>query len=355
MILKQWADSPKEEAKMKALKIASALLAGVAISAGVILKSRVQTMHSLRHIGGKLYKINYKANYNLDKLLATGVKDVAGLTSFVSKELFFGYPIEVNEQICGCTSFACESPTGELLVGRNFDYPKTGVLLVETKPKNGYASRAMMCLEHLGISVEEGTTPETFMGKAMALAAPYACVDGINEKGLHVSVLELQSTPTAQNRGKPPIITTVAVRMLLDKCASVEEAVAMLAEYDMYSSAGSPYHFLIADAAGNTVVVEWPDPEQEMVVLNHSYVTNFQLAEGKDKGKGGGDDRYGIVEEALKKSGGVLSQEEVMATLADAGVPWNGYWCTNWSVVYNLRDFGMRICCDMEFDTVYEV
>ena len=357
---------------MKPLKIIAALLGAATLSAAAILYKRIRTMLSIRHIGEMLYKVEYRADYKLDKLLAKGVKDVAQLTSFVSKELFFGYPIDVNEQISGCTSFAAKSPEGEPLAGRNFDYPKTGILLVHTKPKKGYESYSMVCLEHLGISVESDTgpakdasgeasaasrkgSPETLLGKAMILAAPYACVDGFNEKGLHVAVLELSTTPTAQDTGKPPIVTTVAVRMLLDKCATTEEAVTMLGQYDMFSSAGSPYHFFITDISGNSVVVEWPDPVQEMVVLKQSYVTNFQLAEGKDKGKGGGDARFAIVAEALGGADGTLSEEEVMQTLEAAGVKWTGTWGTNWSIVYNLSNFSMKICCHMDYDTVYEV
>ena len=39
----------------------------------------------------------------------------------------------------------------------------------------------------------------------------------------------------------------------------------MLEQYDMHSSAGSCYHFQIADAGGNSAVVEYVD--NELVVL----------------------------------------------------------------------------------------
>jgi len=340
---------------MKALKLIALALGAITLSTAAILYKRIRTMLSIRHIGGKLYKVDYHADYKLDKLLTKGVKDVDGLTSFVSKELFFGYPVEAREQISGCSSFAATSPTGEPLAGRNFDYPITEMLLVKTQPKKGYKSYAMMCLAHLGISTEGEIKPDALMGKAMMLAAPFACVDGFNEKGLHVAVLELATTQTAQNTGKTPIITTVAVRMLLDKCATTDEAVKLLAKYDMFSSAGSPYHFFITDASGKSVVVEWPDPEQKMVVLDANYVTNFQLADGKDKGRGGGDERFNTIGTALANSNGVLSEEEVMETLAAAGVKQNGTWGTNWSIVYNLRNFSMKMSLEMDYDTVYEV
>jgi len=331
------------------------ILVAMILAALAILFTRIRTMSSIKRIGKTLYRVNYRANYKLDKLLQKGVNDVAKLTSFVSKHIFFGYPIKVKEQISGCSSFAATAPDGDLLAGRNFDYPKTSQLLVHTKPKKGYASYSMVCLAHLGISEEGGTSPESLMGKAMILASPFACVDGMNEKGLHVAVLELTTKPTAQNTGKTPIITTVSVRMLLDKCATTDEAVEMLSNYDMFSSAGSPYHFLITDATGNTVIIEWPDPDQTMVVLPQSYVTNFQLAEGNFKGAGGGEERYKIIENALDKSQHTLSEDDVMKVLQAVRVEFNGNWGTIWSIVYNISEKSMKIRCNTDYENIYKI
>jgi len=335
-------------------KLLTLLIAVITIAPIAVLFKRIRTILSIKHIGQKFYTVNYHADYRLDKLLAKGVKNVAELVSFVSKEIFFGYPIKVNEIISGCTCFAAKSEAGEILVGRNFDYPHTGKLLVHTKPKNGFASYSMVCLSHLNISEEAGTMPETLMGKLMTLSAPFACVDGINEKGLHVSVLELSTAPTAQNTGKTAIITTVAVRMLLDKCATTVEAVEMLSKYDMFSSAGNPYHFFISDTAGYTVIVEWPDPKQEMVVLNLTYATNFQLAEGKDKGAGGGHNRYETVAKTLEKSQGVLTEDEAMKLLDAVKAKGSNSWGTQWSIVYNINNRSLKICCDTNYDKMYE-
>ena len=331
-------------------------LAGIALfsTLAAILYKRVKTLLKIRHIGGKLYKVDYAADYKLEKLLSKGVKNTNDLISFMSKEMYMGYPIKINEQISGCTSFSAVSPDGKRLVGRNFDYPKTGMLLVRTKPRGGYASYSMVCLSHINVMEEAGTMPETMLGKLMILCAPYACVDGMNEKGLHVSVLELQTEPTAQETGKTGIITTVAVRMLLDKCATTDEAVRMLGEYDMHSSAGSPYHFFITDAVGNSVVVAWP--QQEMAVTKVAQVTNFQLADGKDKGMGMGHDRYKTAEWTLGKRDGVLDEDEAMKLLGEVGVSFEGRnWGTLWSIVYNIDELTLSICTEMDYATVYKV
>ena len=64
-------------------------------------------------------------------------------------------------------------------------------------------------------------------------------MDGINEKGLCVAVLMIEdSDVTEQDTGKPGITTTTAVRLLLDQAADVDEAIRLLEQYDMNSSAG---------------------------------------------------------------------------------------------------------------------
>ena len=82
---------------------------------------RFRTMKGIRQIEGDLYRINYHADYKLDKLLMKGVKNTNDLIKFVSKELFFGYPIKIEENLSACTAFVATTPEGKQIVGRNFD------------------------------------------------------------------------------------------------------------------------------------------------------------------------------------------------------------------------------------------
>ena len=89
----------------------------------------------------------------------------------------------------------------------------------------------------------------------VTLAAPYAPLDGMNEKGLAVGVLLIDTTPTNQNTKKVDITTTTAIRMMLDKAKNVDEALALLSSYDMHSSANSCYHFQICDASERVLLL----------------------------------------------------------------------------------------------------
>ncbi len=319
--------------------------------AGAVLFSRLQTISSIKKVAGDFYSVDYVADYKLDEVLAQGAGSVKELENVLADKLFFGYPIETNENLFGCSAFAVTTPEGQHLVGRNFDYAKAGSLLIYTQPENGYRAYSMVNLAHLGVSEEQGTMPETLMGKFSILAAPYGSVDGVNEKGLSVSVLELQTEPTAQDTGKTEIITTVAVRMLLDKAATTDEAIALLKKYDMHSSAGRPYHLLITDRAGKSVVVDWAG--QTLNVVDTNLATNFQLSPGKDFEVGIGQDRYAVLKETLTKNNAVMTESEAMKLLEKVKIEWNGEWQTEWSVVYNLDNFSVDISNDMDFKNVY--
>ena len=55
----------------------------------------------------------------------------------------------------------------------------------------------------------------------MMLAAPYLAMDGMNEAGVGVAQLELETSEVHHNSGKPDMLVSVAMRGILDKCASV--------------------------------------------------------------------------------------------------------------------------------------
>ena len=123
-----------------------------------------------------------------------------------------------------------------------------------------------------------------------------------------MGVLLIDTEPTDQQTDKPDITTTTAIRLLLDRAATVDEALALLSQYDMHASANSCYHFQIADAAGRAVVVEYIG--DEMNVVESPRATNFLLTEG-DWDFGRGQDRFAVLEETMEASGGVLTEEDI--------------------------------------------
>ena len=241
----------------------------------------------------------------------------------------------------GCSTIAAQSSDGAALFGRNFDWEECDKMLVHTIPKNSYESIATCNLEFLGFG--EDWKPDGSIGdKFMALASVYAILDGMNEKGLCVADLMVsREEGVDQNTDKPDITITSALRLLLDKAANVDEAIALLSQYDMHFSLGRAQHFSISDATGRSVAVEWKNGE--MVVTDTPVVTNFYLHE--DDGTSGSDQsyvRFDTLTKRLETAKGMMTAEEIRSALAAAAQSnfpgENGGELTCWSLVYNQRE-----------------
>lgn len=233
-------------------------------------------------------------------------------------------------------------------------------MIVKTNPKNGYASLSVANISVLGYDADK--LPDNFASGIMSLAAPYVMMDGMNEMGFSIGVLLIKDEPTQQNTDKLDLTTTSAMRWLLDKAANVEEAITMLENMDMHASANASYHFQMADAQGNSAVIEYIDNELRVIRKEPEglqYLTNFLISEDV-YGFGKGQDRYDILTDTLTQNHGILSEEEAMNLLEavsqdkiseDTGKQT----ATQWSVVYNNTKKTAKIVAGRNYDTVIEV
>ena len=228
--------------------------------------------------------------------------------------------------------------------GRNLDLDASSALIIRTIPKDGYASISTTNLQFLGFSRE--FSPEGFLDKFKMLAAVYAPLDGMNEKGLCAAILAIDhGEQTDQNTEKPDLTTTTALRLILDQAADVPEALELLKQYDMHASADSDYHFALSDAAGRSVVVEYV--ENKMHVFATPVVTNYFLTPGSYYRVGQGHDRYQVLMEHYTAGNGILSHEEIKNALAAAAQ--RGRISTLWSIVYDQQTLELAFYHEQDF------
>ena len=169
-----------------------------------------------------------------------------------------------------------------------------------------------------------------------ALVSLYAPLDGLNEKGLAVSVNMIQDQAAIhQDTGKPDITTTTAVRLLLDQAEDVEEALELLGQYDFHSSMGMMVHLALADAGGRSVAVEYVD--NEMIVTETPVVTNFYLAAGEKQGMGTAQShtRYEILTGVLEEYETMTETEMRDALDSVSKDNFGEFESTEWSIVMN--------------------
>ena len=362
-------------AKRIVARVLIALVALVIVAVGAVafmFRHEIATVASIRKVNDyPMYTMDYEGDYGIDEFLEQGgASNDAELIEFVVQHLMKGLPITIELPDLACSTFNATTPEGEAIFGRNFDLSYSPSMLVRTDPDDGYASISMVNLGFLGYGDDK--LPDSPTSSITALAAPYAPLDGVNEAGLAVGVLLIDTDPTNQQTDRVDITTTTAIRLMLDKCATVDEAIELLDRYDMHSSANSCYHFQIADASGTSVVVEYIDDEISVLEADdvttagapaegqtYMAATNFLLTPG-EYDFGGGQDRYEIVMEGLTAADGVLTEEAAMDLLAacaqEPHLNSRGEEsATQWSVVYNLDEPGATIAVGMDYEDVFEV
>ena len=313
---------------MKAIQwIISALVAVVIIAAAVgggVYFTRLKSIHSIRKLTDyedyNLYRMDIDYAYDLDRLIDRGITDNQSMINAILAEALPYLPIHMKAPNFGCSAFCTQGTDGHTLMGRNYDFKNdTSAMLVYCTPKDGYASVAFAALDNINAN-----TPDASMAKKLAtLTAPFICLDGMNEKGVSIAVLTLDSDPTTA------------------------EAVELLSKYDMFASSGRDYHFYITDASGDGRVLEYDcnDPARPLTVTPSRSVTNFfvmykdnVLPNQRNGVYGHGRERYDAIEEILDANAGSIDREiawQALQAASQAPNPKDVTSNTQWSILYD--------------------
>ena len=294
--------------------------------------------NSITELEPGLFAVRYDGDYSFDEFLEKGgASSDREVVQYLAENLIGELGLDFLGNIFGCSTITANSPEGGVLFGRNFDWNACEAMVVEARPENGYASLSTVNMDF--ITMGAGGMMETALklDQVRTLAALYAPLDGMNEKGLVVSVNMIQdNADLSQNTGKPGITTTTAVRLLLDKAATVEEALELLRQHDFHASMGLVVHLALADAAGRRVVVEYIG--NEMSVIETPVVTNFYLTPGEKYGIGTNQShtRYEILTGLLAEQDS-FTQEDIRDALSSVSKGNFGeFESTEWSIVFDL-------------------
>lgn len=341
---------------MKCLIIIGLLIVVFVLVFCLVYLGRLKTIFSMKRITNysddyNLYTVDIKYNYSLEKIINYGIENDQSSIDAITKESFPLLPIKIKAPSFGCTAFTLKDNNDNVHMGRNYDFMNnTSAMLVRCTPKNGYKSVAFAALDNISANVPE----KSLKNKFAVLTSPFICLDGINEKGVSIAVLTLDSKPTRQNTGKPTIATPMAIRFVLDRASTTEEAVNLLKQYDMYATSGRDYHFYITDSKGDGRVVEYDchSKERKMVDTKTDVVTNFFMLY-KDKVKpnckngiyGHGKERYDIVNSVLdcekdNYTDKTVEQALKLASQEPSDEPTSN---TQWSIDYNNTNLTAKI------------
>jgi hypothetical protein len=250
-----------------------------------------------------------------------------------------------------CALFAALGDPDNLIYGRNFDWEHSPALLLYTYPSDGYASISMVNLGFLGFDREEARELLSLSDEELIPLhwAPFAPTDGMNEAGLVVGMASVPSSEDRTDPSLPAIGMLHIMREMLDYSATVDEALAVMERYTIQFVGGPPVHYLIADATGRAVLVEFGTGQRHEIPNDQPWhmATNFLV-------ESAGDDpesqchRYSTIAEELEAANGALSSDEGLDLLDR--VSQEG---TQWSAIYEISNRTLHVVMGMEYDEVY--
>ena len=257
---------------MKNKKLGRRILFGISTTLLILLVitlilfwNELRSLASLKEIDDYgMYQMVYYGDYGFDDFLEVGATSDADIEAFVTSQLLKGLPIDLGVTGDGCTAFVTKNDNGDILFGRNFDFLYAPSLQLFTNPENGYASVSTVNLSFAGYS--EDNLPDGFsFNSFLTLAAPFLPFDGMNEKGVAIALLAVPEAQPPYNVDNVTLNTTTAIRLVLDKAATTDEAIELLQQYNIYFSGDVTCHYLISDANGHSVIAEYYDNAIQVV------------------------------------------------------------------------------------------
>jgi hypothetical protein len=303
-----------------------------------------RTLRSLRQVDDyPLYAMRYQGPYAERAASAPSAGWAAEVDRAADRSTSPGW---------GCSLFAALGDAEHRLYGRNFDWRYSPALLLFTEPPDGYASVSMVDLAYL---VDPGDvdrlTELPLEARQPLLDAPLWPFDGMNEQGLVVGMAAVPGSEMPYDAGRETIDSLRVIREILDQARDVEEAIAVMKRFNVDWGGGPPLHYLIADASGASVLVEFYDGEMVLIpgpAGGPWHVATNHLRAPLDDGSPSGCWRYDAVRRQLKKAGGSLTVADAADLLADVAQE-----NTQWSVVYGLDDLSVHVALGRAFEQIH--
>lgn len=192
----------------------------------------------------------------------------------------------VSQAAQSCTAFQFETP-GRVFVGKNYDYPDGGGF-VFVNPV-GVSKTAMVFPPDMPLVWQSkyGSVSFNQFGRENPAG-------GMNEMGLVIEVLWLDETAFPKPDRRFAVGELNWVQYHLDCSETVEQVIGSEAFLRIHQNAFGRIHYLVADRAGDTAVVEFLDGKQVVhrggklpyrVVENLTYENSLNYVKNRPLGK----------------------------------------------------------------------
>jgi len=300
------------------------------------------TLNSLEQVDDyPLYTMHYYGAYN------QRASSIKGAKRLVSVDPPNSNPMALLP-VWACSLFAALGDADNMLYGRNFDWEYSPAVLLFTDPPDGYASVSMVDIVYLGFGGvrADALTDLPLIERRALLDAPFLPFDGMNERGLVISMAAVPPGHTRPDPDKETIYGLMAIRKMLDYASNTEEAVAILQSYNITFS-GPPLHYLVADSSGCSILVEFYQGET-VIIPNETpwhLATNFLRASAGESAEGRCP-RYDRINQRLAEAEGQITTQDAMDLLAEVSSQGN----TQWSIVYGMSTGDVNVTMGRQYD-----
>ena len=350
--------------KRVALGLVIAFIA-VATTLAIAVKDHVRSLWSFQRIPNtNMYCMDYYSSYNIEEIREKGidVTDIEGsLIRVFFPDLLVPLVTEIEESDgphvavrsgrtlayrCSTASFRTEG--GQVYFGRNFDWAHDPCLILRIHGRDVNSSVAILDLHYLDLDQAKLESP-ALMDRVRLLFAPYVVMDGMNEYGVAVSEMA-SGAEVPYDSEKPNITNSLAMRLILDYARNTDEAVELLREYNIHFPVIT-CHFMVADASGTSVIVEFIDGEMRTLSSEHCWqvCTNKPVFGRSESEKDGACDRYRKASDRLMQLGGEIDLDGLGQVMASVSVEdW-----TMWTSLYDLTSGEFRVAYRGHFDEPY--
>lgn len=189
------------------------------------------------------------------------------------------------------------------------------------------------------------------MDRINAAGGYIAPFDGMNEKGLFIGIAMVRSVDVPSDPAKETLTGVQMVRRILDTCATVKEAGELVSQYNVDFFPGPHLHFLIADGAGDSLIVEFT-AEGALLIPSSRYAcaTNFVMRGEEQETWAGRCDRFDALVAASSEDG-TMTGDRMMELLSSVKQQLEKG-RTEWSAVYST-DGTVTVCLGMDYDRHY--
>ncbi|MFI5807000.1 carcinine hydrolase/isopenicillin-N N-acyltransferase family protein [Streptomyces sp. NPDC051561] len=244
----------------------------------------------------------------------------------------------------GCSLFFAYGNSKDPQFARNFDWQHGPALVLFTAPPDGYASVSVVDTTYLGVRSDADFRAERT--RKGLLQAPLLPFDGMNARGLAVGFASVDRADGPKSGRK--VGSTRIVRIILDRAATVGEALRLFDDYEIDFTDSPPLHYFLADREGDSAVVELAGGRIKVAERGRkpwNGAVNFTFADtpAAERLK---DWRYKAATGVLDGAKGVLNtgqSVDLLRTVAQQH--------TQWSVVYGMTSGKVTLVTGQRWQT----